>query len=292
MQFSWNYFSSTSTIKLRNLVFRLLGIFTLAVCGIGTRRMGCMVLCRTFHTASEQGQGSEKGQGRLVHLFFRSWNCFRWCFSFVFQWLSGVQSWSQTQPVWLHHQKRELTTLTWFRSVFHMYTISAPIHKCKTWILCHVTVLCIRIQCDLHITANLFAKTTWLQKEVVSQWSDRKAEGLPCTFVSTTLGPAHNEFGYEHPVVTSRFLRTEITDCNNKEFGHNEHSIITSSFFCTFLLVVSRSQCNCTWVANTLIMHDWSMTTVLPTFELPKYSQGFICRAPHDIRPLTQNRSH
>ena len=32
--------------------------------------------------------------------FFRSWNYFRWCVSIVFQWLSGVQSWTQTQSVW------------------------------------------------------------------------------------------------------------------------------------------------------------------------------------------------
>ena len=34
----------------------------------GHGRMGCMVLCRTFYTAPEQGQGPEQGHGRMGYI--------------------------------------------------------------------------------------------------------------------------------------------------------------------------------------------------------------------------------
>ena len=33
--------------------------------GQGPGRMGCMVLCKTFHTVPEQEQGPEQGQKRI-----------------------------------------------------------------------------------------------------------------------------------------------------------------------------------------------------------------------------------
>ena len=60
----------------------------------------------------------------------------------------------------------------------------------------------------------------------------------------STLGPAYREFGYnEHLVITSRFLCIKVIDRHVKKFSYNEHSLITSSFFCIFLLVVSGTQC-------------------------------------------------
>ena len=48
------------------------------------------------------------------------------------------------------------------------------------------------------------------------------------------------------PAITSRFLCTILIESNVKKFGYNEHPPTTSSFFCIFLLVLSRTQCN--WV--------------------------------------------
>ena len=36
--------------------------------GMGPERMDGMILCRTFHTAPEQGQGPEHGQGRMGYV--------------------------------------------------------------------------------------------------------------------------------------------------------------------------------------------------------------------------------
>ena len=36
--------------------------------GLGHGQMGCMVLCRTFHTAAEQGQGPKQGHGRMGYI--------------------------------------------------------------------------------------------------------------------------------------------------------------------------------------------------------------------------------
>ena len=51
--------------------------------GQGPRRMGCMVLIRTFHTAPEQGQGRTPGtfsgpEEWVWYPFFRSWKCALW----------------------------------------------------------------------------------------------------------------------------------------------------------------------------------------------------------------------
>ena len=63
-------------------------------------RMGCMVLRRTFHTASEQKQGLKQGQGRMGYVpTFQVLKLFQWCVSIGFQWLSGVQAWPETQSV-------------------------------------------------------------------------------------------------------------------------------------------------------------------------------------------------
>ena len=44
----------------------------------GSRRMGCMVLIRTFHTATEQAQAPEQGQGRIGYaLFFQGLKLFQ-----------------------------------------------------------------------------------------------------------------------------------------------------------------------------------------------------------------------
>ena len=40
------------------------------------------------------------GKNGFMYPIFRSWNCFKWCVLMISQWLSGVQSRSQTQPVW------------------------------------------------------------------------------------------------------------------------------------------------------------------------------------------------
>ena len=61
-----------------------------------------------------------------------------------------------------------------------------------------------------------------------------------------TLGPAYNEFGYsEHPPRTGRFLCISITDCNVKKLAYNDYPLITSSFFCIILHVVSWTWCIC-----------------------------------------------
>ena len=71
--------------------------------GPGHGRMGCMTLCTTFHIAPKQAQGPEEGQGRIDYIpIFQVLKLFQVvCFN-VFQWLSGFQSWSQTQHVCLH----------------------------------------------------------------------------------------------------------------------------------------------------------------------------------------------
>ena len=61
-------------------------------------------------------------------------------------------------------------------------------------------------------------------------------------FAVHTLGPACNE----HQAVTRRFLCINIIDCKVKMFSYNEQPLITSSFFCVFLLVVTRTQCSST----------------------------------------------
>ena len=45
-------------------------------------------------------------------------------------------------------------------------------------------------------------------------------------------------------VVTSRFLCLKILDCNVKKFGYNKHLLIMNSFFCIFILIVSRRRLN------------------------------------------------
>ena len=60
-----------------------------------------------------------------------------------------------------------------------------------------------------------------------------------------TLGPAYNEFGYnDHQATKNRFLCMQIIDGNGKKFSLIEHQLITSSFYASFLLVVSGTQCN------------------------------------------------
>ena len=57
-------------------------------------RMGCMVLSRTFHTAPEQEQGPEQGQGRMGFVpIFQVLKLVQVVCIMTFQWLSGVQSW-------------------------------------------------------------------------------------------------------------------------------------------------------------------------------------------------------
>ena len=43
---------------------------------------------------------------------------------------------------------------------------------------------------------------------------------------------------------TSRFLCIKFIDRSVKKFGHNEHPLIMSSFFCIFVLVVNGTQCS------------------------------------------------
>ena len=57
-------------------------------------RLGCMVLCRTFHTAPEQGQGRMGYVPILQVLKLSQVVCLM-----IFQWFSGVQSCSHTQPM-------------------------------------------------------------------------------------------------------------------------------------------------------------------------------------------------
>ena len=63
-------------------------------------RMGCMILRRIFHIAPEQGQEPEQEQGRMSYVpIFQVLKLFQMVCLMIFQWLSGVQSWPQTQPV-------------------------------------------------------------------------------------------------------------------------------------------------------------------------------------------------
>ena len=56
-------------------------------------------LRRNCHTAPEEGQGPEQGQGRMGYVpIFQVLKLFR-CVLMIFQWLSGVQSWPQTASV-------------------------------------------------------------------------------------------------------------------------------------------------------------------------------------------------
>ena len=68
--------------------------------GTGPGRMGCMVLRRTFHIAPEQGQGPEQGHGRMGYVpIFQVLKLFQVvCFNDIAM-ASGVQFWSQTQPM-------------------------------------------------------------------------------------------------------------------------------------------------------------------------------------------------
>ena len=43
-------------------------------------------------------------------------------------------------------------------------------------------------------------------------------------------------------MATSRFLCIKIIDCNARKLSYNEHPLVTYSFFCIFLLVVSGTQ--------------------------------------------------
>ena len=71
---------------------------------------------------------------------------------------------------------------------------------------------------------------------------------MPASVISIkhTLGPSYND--HEHPAITSRFLCTILINSNIKKFGYNEHPPTTmNSFFCIYFLVVSRTQCKCTF---------------------------------------------
>ena len=57
--------------------------------------MSCMALCWTFTLHLNRNR-----EEWVIYPFCKTWNCFRWCVSIVFQWFSAVQSWSQTPPVW------------------------------------------------------------------------------------------------------------------------------------------------------------------------------------------------
>ena len=48
-------------------------------------------------------------------------------------------------------------------------------------------------------------------------------------------------------VTTSKRLCIKIIDCNVKKFGYNEHPLVTCSFYCIFLLVVSGTQRTTSW---------------------------------------------
>ena len=48
----------------------------------------------------------------------------------------------------------------------------------------------------------------------------------------------HNEY----PAVTSRFLSTKVIDFNGQKFGYDKKPLMTSSFVCIFLLIVSGGQ--------------------------------------------------
>ena len=80
--------------------------------GTWTRKNGLYgFLRRNFHTAPEEGQGTWTGTGKNGYVpIFQVLKLFR-CVLMIFQWLSGVQSWPQTQPVWIHHKTYWLTDL-------------------------------------------------------------------------------------------------------------------------------------------------------------------------------------
>ena len=60
----------------------------------------------------------------------------------------------------------------------------------------------------------------------------------------STLGHAYNEFCCkEHLAILSRILCIKKIDCNVNKFSYNVNPLITSSFFCIFLLVISRTEC-------------------------------------------------
>ena len=85
----------------------------------GPEQMGYMILCRTFHTAPEQGPEQRRETMGCIHIC-QVLELFQVvCFNGI-QWFSGVQSWSQsrartrtqTQLVWLHYKGHACTTLT------------------------------------------------------------------------------------------------------------------------------------------------------------------------------------
>ena len=84
--------------------------------------------------------------------------------------------------------------------------------------------------------------------------------------VYCTLDPAYYEFGYkEHTVKVNRILRMKIIDCNVIKFGFNEHTPVTNSFFCIFLLVVSETQCKSP-VINLLMNVSLNVQIVIPIY--------------------------
>ena len=91
----------------------------------------------------------------------------------------------------------------------------------------------------------LFGRDVCLQKGYLSG-----------TYKGYTLGPVYNEFGYnEHRVaITNRFLCTIFIDSSVKKFSYNEYLPTTSSFFCIFLLVVSRT---------CVLGEEWFMVTIM-----------------------------
>ena len=65
---------------------------------------------------------------------------------------------------------------------------------------------------------------------------------------------------------TSRLLCTKIIDCNAKKFRHNEHPLITSSFFCIFLLVVSVTQCIPHLAHDVSLRQFWNNSSIQKIF--------------------------
>ena len=99
------------------------GLFTLAVSGTGTETLknGCMVLCRTFHTAPKQWQGRmgyvpifqvlklfQVVCSNGISMAFRCSFLVRDTASVKGFCMTWSQSWSltrsQTQPMWLYHK--------------------------------------------------------------------------------------------------------------------------------------------------------------------------------------------
>ena len=66
-------------------------------------------------------------------------------------------------------------------------------------------------------------------------------------------------------VTTSRFLCIKIIDCNVKKLCYNEYPLITSSFFCIVLLVVSGTQCTTqrVFIISVLGQHFRTKTTYI-----------------------------